>query len=96
MNITINTSSLIAMLQKNINIVLAVFVIIMMLLEALVIKRSVNMVLQVKNQVPNFQTRIVRVNLQKYSEIEKRIQDSEDFSAQSPSVNSPFAVKPAK
>ncbi len=96
MNININISSIPSFAKKHFSILLGLSIIVIILFEAFVVKRSADFVLRVKNQVPNVQTRIVRVNLPMYAQVEKVIEDSRQFEASNiPAIN-PFGLAPSK
>ncbi len=96
MKLSFNIGDIFQKLQKNVSIVFGVAVIAVMLMEALVIKHSIDTVLQVKNQVPNFQARIVRVNLPNYTKIETQINNSGEYRPEPLGIESPFATTPVK
>lgn len=96
MKLSINPKQLIGQLQKHFSILLSLCLVVVMLLEFFVIKHSVDLVLRVKNQVPNFQTRITRVNLQRYGAIEQRIEENNNYTATGVPVVNPFGPIPQK
>jgi ssDNA-binding replication factor A large subunit len=96
MKLSLNSSNLYSFFQKHVSLLLALSLVAVILLEAMVINRSVDFVTRVRNQVPNVQTRIVRVNIPMYTEVEKKLEENAQFEASNPPVQSPFGLAPLK
>ncbi len=96
MKLHLNGAALLGLLKKNISLPLSLVLVMVIILEAFVIQSSVNMVLQVKNQVPNIQTKIVRVNVAKYGEIEKQFTQNGLFLSGPVTTADPFGKAPEK
>jgi len=96
MKINIDLHSLQKQFQKHISIALTVFLAFILLLESLVIKRSVDMVRRVHNQPEVLQTRVVRVDIQQYKAMEKRQEANMQFEAVPSTLRNPFGLAPKK
>lgn len=94
MKININVKSIGEIAQKHFSIVLGLCLAVVVIMEFFVIKRSVDMILSIKNQTPNLQTRIVRVNLPLYMDIEKRIEANNNYTASGTPASNPFGLPP--
>ncbi len=93
-NININFNTIYQKLQQNISIALWVFLAIIIALEGLVIKRSVDMVQTVRNQPEEFQTKVVRVDNKLYESLENEITSNITFEASPVTAPNPFGSSP--
>lgn len=96
MNISIDSAALQRVMEKHIGIVLWVFLVLVIIFEVVVIKRSVDLIRSVHNQTLPFPTQIVRVNNNKYNDIAKQIEESANYSADLPTVENPFGLAPRR
>ena len=94
--IDIDLKSIAAQARKNIPVVLWVFLLLVVLLEAWVIKGAIDMVLYARNSESLVQGQIVRVNFEQYDLIEKRLENNRVFTASEPTQGSPFGLKEAE
>ncbi len=93
-NINLDLGFLKKFFKQHISILLWLFLGIVVLLEAFVVKGAVDMVRKVRNTPPNVQTPIVRVNISQYDNIENLLQENTAFEPSATTNDDPFGLAP--
>lgn len=80
--------------KANISILLTAVLLILVVFEALVVKRAISTVLNVMNAKPAVEaSQLVRINFSAYDKIVKRIQDAPGYASEKTLYTDPFGTK---
>ncbi len=94
LNISLNLGSVSGIFKKHISILLWLFLVVVILLEATIVKGALDMILRVRNTPPNVQTSTVRVNIPQYDAIEKLLEQNVSYEPSVTTNSSPFGQTP--
>ncbi len=92
LNIKFDLASAVAFIQKRFSLILWILLALLFLVEAWVIKSSVDKFLTANDQSVFSSVQLVKLNTDQYDKIEKRLSENELYLPEEPRVQDPFGV----